>query len=287
VDDADRSPFDGCDITDPDAILASSPVATGIVPRKNNKADWELARRLYEDGVMDGGDRFHPSIRDISKCARARSAAGVDYHKHRGNWKHMDRGGNPMSIDEYNRLRESAGLTRIKTSVDIENERLARAKSAAVPELEPVNPGALSTPAAPLASSSPSSIASPLLPVDLGSRVDRALAAAERVIERFEELARTGALESVSVKDFDTVVRLRAFLRGEADKRITVRHVVSLEELQTKHLGARRAAHALTDGVAGVIAAGSSSAGAPDEDGPTIVEGEFEDAPGAGDGRAA
>lgn len=75
----------------------------------------------------------------------------------------------------------------------------------------------------------------------------------EAYLALFAEAVQQRKVRYDCVADFDRAVRLLAFVRGEAEQRKEMRHVLSLEELQRRHMDARRLAEHADPELAGVI----------------------------------
>lgn len=98
-------------------------------------------------------------------------------------------------------------------------------------------------------------------------RTTDALAVLEEWIAKFAEGLDAGTIKPASMSDLNIALRLRAFLKGEAESRSEQKIVHSLEELASRHLRIRSRA-ALTDGeLGGVLPPG---AGEQATDGDTI-----------------
>ncbi len=289
-------PFEGCEVDDPQGLIdrlarddckrpkpnVGEPRATGY--KKNGvEVRWDLARRLYVYGLVigttsDGTKQIaYPSISRVAKTisvgrttvARHAATEGWDIARDiaakQNDVRPLAVDDVPLilksnrSLDEFDRIDRSIPkqIDQPTKKAITEAVQIARPAKPSVIDLEddePVNPRA--------------------------RLVEKAIETLSRFVDRFESAMALGDVKATSVKDFDVAMRLIAFLRGEADRRSEVKHVITLEQMQAKHAAAR--AHALTHGdavVAGVLSMGDADA---DLEGVEVTDAEFEDVPTTG-----
>jgi hypothetical protein len=72
-------------------------------------------------------------------------------------------------------------------------------------------------------------------------------------MRRFGEAVSKGGVRADALADFNVAVRLRAFLRGEAEGKTEVKQVLSIEGLQERHADRRKLAQAAEDLGAGAL----------------------------------
>jgi hypothetical protein len=261
-------PFDGCEVEDPQGLLERIAKETPPPKRKYTRAppkprgrfgrqtDVPLAERLFINGVLRGiGSDGKPVIAYLSATQIA-SATGISN----------------KSVEQY--ARRKGWQAKRKELLD-KDERNPVPLENLPPDIVPgwrvkdVENGVLQglpLPANPRARS-----------------ISDALSILEAYILYFGEKVAAHEVKAESIKDLDIAIRLRAFLMGDAERRSEVKHVITLDEMQSKHRQAREAAIQIEDsGVAGVLAQGDGSADV-DATGAPIVDAEFEDQAEAGD----
>jgi hypothetical protein len=87
----------------------------------------------------------------------------------------------------------------------------------------------------------------------------RAISAAEAVaivddyIRRFREALDDGRVRADGASDFNTMMRLKAFLEGKADSRQEVHGMITLEDMQARHRALRAQLEALDPAVTGEV----------------------------------
>jgi hypothetical protein len=90
-------------------------------------------------------------------------------------------------------------------------------------------------------------------------RSPRAISAAEAVaivddyIRRFREALDGGRVRADGASDFNTMMRLKAFLEGKADSRQEVHGMITLEDMQARHRALRAQLEALDPAVTGEV----------------------------------